>query len=132
MKTVAMAAVCTIAALAAAGFAWQRHEALAATEVELTRINAELQKASTDLRSKSAELEALRKQAAEQEMALGQLQAELAAAKSFVEAEKAVAVRLREELANAKETKGRTVQPRPTALRAAPAGRAAGAPAAGH
>jgi peptidoglycan hydrolase CwlO-like protein len=140
MKTIAASIVCLAAALAAAGFAWQRNQALEATKAELAGANSQLQKAKSDIGSLAAELEALRKESAEQKMAAEQLRAEVTTAKAFLEAEKGLALRLREELAKA-QLAGRPraappaparVQPsvvpaQPTAIRTGPAGSAVGA-----
>jgi septal ring factor EnvC (AmiA/AmiB activator) len=73
------------------------------TKSALNSANGELQKARTDLKGALDELVSLRKQYSEQQMALGQLQAEMANARAFVEAEKAVSARLREDIAKMKE-----------------------------
>ena len=54
------------AALAAAGFAWQRSQALGQAKAELVSASAELQKARTEMQTLRAEAVALRKEAAEQ------------------------------------------------------------------
>lgn len=146
MKMIAVAVVCAVAALAAAGFAWQRNQALEAARHELASVSPQLQKAKADIQSMTAEVDALRKESAEQKMATDQLRSDLNTAKAFLEAEKATALRLREELASAKallasasRSRGgqpspapASVQPmaipsQPTAIRAAPRGTAAGA-----
>jgi len=118
MRTMMAAAV--LAALAAAGagaFAWIQRQELVQTKSALNSANAELQKTRTDLKGALDELVSLRKQYSEQQMALAQLQAEMANARAFVEAEKAVSARLREDMAKMKEEFA-------TALRAARASQA--------
>lgn len=151
MKLVVVAVVAGIAAVAAGGFAWQQHQAHLETRVALTSANSELQKSRSDLKTTQAELVALRKEFSEQQMALNQLQAEMANARAFVEAEKAISARVRAELAKMKEEyatalrAGRSAQSRNTApvapmlirepqrpmvIRQAPGGASVGAPAA--
>lgn len=104
MRTmVVVAALAALAAAGAGGFAWMQHQELLQTKSALNSANSELQKTRTDLRSTSDELISLRKQYSEQQMALNQLQAEMANARAFVEAEKAVSARLREDMAKIKE-----------------------------
>ena len=104
MRTMVVVAV--LAGLAAAGagaFAWMQHQELRQTKSALNNANTELQKTRSDLKVASDELVSLRKQYAEQQMALNQLQAEMANARTFLEAEKAVSARLREDMAKMKE-----------------------------
>ena len=104
MRTMVLVAV--LAGLAAAGagaFGWMQHQEHRQTKSALNNANAELQKTRGELKVASDELVSLRKQHAEQQMALNQLQAEMANARTFLEAEKAVSARLREDLAKMKE-----------------------------
>ena len=102
MKMIPLA-LAVIVALAAAVFAWQKNQALEETRVALAGANTQLQKTQAELKSISAEIAPLRKESAEQNAALEQLRAELNTAKVFLESERASMVRLREELAMAKE-----------------------------
>lgn len=121
MKLIVVAVLAALAAVAAAGFAWQQHQAYLETQAALASAQSELQKTRTDLKTTQDELIALRKQFSEQQLALSQLQAEMVNARAFVEAEKAVSARLRGELAKVKEEyaaalrAGRAVQARPAA-----------------
>jgi len=142
MKMIALAAA-LIAGVAAAGFLWQRNQAL---EAALAVANAELRQAQADLRSVKAEVAVLRKETVEQKMALEQQRAELATAKGFLDAERAATARVREELAKAREqiavlSRSRASQSAPAfalpqvvrpqapmVIRAAPSGSAVGAP----
>ena len=104
MRTMVVVAV--LAALAAAGagaFGWMQHQEHRQTKSALNSANSELQKTRSDLKVASDELVSLRKQYSEQQMALNQLQAEMANARTFLEAEKAVSARLREDMAKLKE-----------------------------
>ena len=135
--------VALLAAVAAGGFAWQRTQALEATQAELASANSQLQKSQTELQAITAEVAALRKEFAEQKMASERLRAELASAQSFLDAEKAIGARLRDELVKAKERlammsrpravqaapapAARPIQVQPTVIRAIPSGSAIGA-----
>jgi septal ring factor EnvC (AmiA/AmiB activator) len=115
MKMIAVTVVALIAALAAAGFAWQRSQALEQVKVELASASAELQKARSETQALKAEAVALRKEAAEQKAATEQLRTEVNSAKAFLDAERLSSARLREELVKAKEqlaamAKARSVQ----------------------
>jgi len=103
MKLIVVAVVAALAAVAAGGFAWQQHQAHFETRTALASAQAELQKATTDLKTRQDELIALRRQFSEQEMALNQLQAEMVNARAFIDAERAVSARLRGEVARMKE-----------------------------
>jgi len=102
MKMIPLA-IAVIIAVAAAGFAWQRHQALEEARTSLASANAQLQKTQVELRALGAEVAPLRKETAEQKAALEQQRVELAAAKGFLDAERASTIRIREELATAKE-----------------------------
>ena len=103
MKLVVVAVVAALAAVAAGGFAWHQYQAHFETRTALARAQAELQKTTSDLKTRQDELIALRRQFSQQEMALNQLQAEMVNARAFVDAERAVGARLRGELAKMKE-----------------------------
>ena len=104
MKTMVVVAVlAALAAVGAGAFAWMQRLELMQTKSALNSANAELQKTRADLKGTQDELISLRKQYAEQQMALNQLQAEMANARAFVEAEKAVSARLREDMAKMKD-----------------------------
>jgi septal ring factor EnvC (AmiA/AmiB activator) len=103
MKTL-VTAVLLIATLAAGGLAWQQHQLLRNARSELARTNDELQRTKDLIRAMDVTLAALRKEAAEQKMALDQLQADLNIARTNVETEKAVSARLRDENAKLKES----------------------------
>ncbi|MEO8143698.1 MAG: hypothetical protein ABI654_05740 [Betaproteobacteria bacterium] len=92
-----------IAAVAAAGFAWQRNQALDEARTALSGANTQLQKAQSELKSVNAEMAPLRKEAADQKASIDQLQVELSSARAFLEAERASTARIREELALTKE-----------------------------
>jgi len=114
MKTMVIMAVLALAAVGAGAFGGMQYHEHAKTRSALNGANAELQKTRTDLKTTSDDLAALRKQFGEQQMALTMLQAEMTNARAFVEAEKAVSARLREDMAKMKEEFA-------TALRAAAA-----------
>ena len=124
MKLIVVAVVAALAAVAAGGFAWHQYQAHFETRTALARAQAELQKATTDLKTRQDELIALRRQFSEQEMALNQLQAEMVNARAFIDAERAVSARLRAELVTRKEEyatalrAGRSAQSRNPALAA--------------
>jgi septal ring factor EnvC (AmiA/AmiB activator) len=147
MKTIGLV-VAVVAAVAAAGFAWQRNQALEETRVALAGANTQLQKTQAELKSVTAEIAPLRKESAEQKTAIEQQRAELNTAKLFLDSERTSTARLREELTMAKEQiafiiKSRAAQsapaaypaptlvrpPKPMVIRAAPqSGNAASAP----
>jgi len=112
MKMIAAAVVAVIAAMAAAGFAWQKSQALEGTKAELANARSQLQKASDDVLAMRAETTALRKEFAEQKLAADRSRAELATAQVFLDAEKAAGARLREELMKAKAQLASTSKPR--------------------
>ena len=145
MKLIVVAVLAALAAVAAAGFAWQQHQAHLETKTALASAQSELHKTRTDLKTTQDELVALRRQFSEQQIALTQLQGEMVNARAFMEAEKAVSARVREELAKMKAEyaaalrTGRALQVRPVAptlftparppvVQAGPRGSAIGAP----
>lgn len=139
--------VLAVIALGAAGLAWQQHRALAGAQAELAMAKSDLQKAQAEARAKDAAAETARKEAAAHKAALDQQQAEFRATQSFLETERALSARLRDELERAKEmiaSGGRPrggqpqasqsappgyvpmlVRPQPTTIRAAPSAGAA-------
>ena len=136
MRIVAL--ILALAAVGAAALAWHEHQELAETRAELAAAAGQLQKARAGLQAAQTELAALRKEAMAAKLATDQSQADLTAARSFLETEKAVTLRLREDLAKAKEQLAdasrrprasqpqfappMAVSPRPTTVRAAPGG----------
>ena len=102
MKTIALA-IAVVAAIAAAGFGWQRHQALGESQAALASATGQLQKMQADMKALEAEVEPLRKETADLKAAVEQQRAEVASAKAFLEAERASAMRVREELTTAKE-----------------------------
>lgn len=103
MKMTVLAIVSLIGAIAAAGFAWQRTQALEATRLELADANSRLQKAEARIKPLEASVEALRKESEASQKAVEQMRGELAGAKAFFEAERDMGLRLRDELAKTKE-----------------------------
>ena len=132
MRTVAL--LLALAATGAVAFAWQEHQELAETRAELALANGQLQKARAERQALQTELAALRKEAMAAKLAMDQMQADLTAARSFLETEKAATLRLRDDLAKAKEQLASAsrrgsqfgaptaVSPRPATVRAAPGG----------
>jgi septal ring factor EnvC (AmiA/AmiB activator) len=119
MKTTILAIFLAILALAAAGFAWERNQALEAAKVELADANARLQKAEARIKPLEESVAALRKETATQQQALEQMRGELVSTKAFFEAERDFGLRLRDELSKVKELlaaafKGRGPQAAPT------------------
>ena len=110
MKTL-LAAVLGIVALAAGGFAWHTHQALGDARRELTGLKAQLDRAKADIKTAQAEAEKQRKEAEAQKAGLEQAQSELNSARNFLEAERAMNARLREDLVLAMS---RATQPRPS------------------
>ena len=135
MKMMITAVLAAVAAAGAGAYGWMQHEEHARTKAALSSANAELQRAGATLKTTQDELVALRKQFSEQEMALNQLQAEMANARAFIEAEKAVSARLRGELAKTRVAAPTLIRvpQQPMVIRAVPGGaslqRASPAPA---
>jgi hypothetical protein len=119
MKSTLLAAVLALAALAAGGFAWQTHRALGDTQRALAGAKTQLDKTKADLKALQAEAAKQRKEAEAQKVALEQAQSEVNTARQFLEAERAMNTRLREELILAKS---RAAQPKPAAAQALPPG----------
>jgi len=103
MKMTLFAIASLVAVLAAAGFAWQRNGALEATRLELADANSRLQKAEARIKPLEATVETLRKESADRQQALDQLRGEFTNTRAFYEAERDMGLRLREELARARE-----------------------------
>jgi len=120
MKSTALAVVLAIAAIAAGGFAWQTRQSLEETKAALAAATSQLEKSKADLKLAQEEATGLRKLATEQKMAAEQLQADLNAARLFMEAERLTVARLREDLAKAM-TRGMPGA-RPAAAQALPPG----------
>ena len=120
MKSTAAAVAFAIAALAAGGFAWQTRQSHEETKAALAGATSQLDKSKADLKVAQEEATGLRKLATEQKMAAEQAQADLNAARQFMEAERLTVARLREDLAKAmmRVTPGA----RPTAAQALPPG----------
>ena len=126
-----IAAILALAAVAAAALAWHEHQELATTRAELSAASGQLQRGRAELQAVQNELVGLRKEALAAKLAMDQMQADLTTARSFLDAEKAMGARLRDDLAKAK-AQPRFVAPtavtsRPTTVRAGPAGSAVGA-----
>ena len=125
MKMIAVAVVAVIAAVAAAGFAWQRNQALAETKAELANANSQLQKAQSDMLAMKAETAALRKEFDELKVEADRSRADLATTQSFLDAEKSAGAHLRAELMKANEQlaamgRSRSAQGTPATVPAAP------------
>ena len=110
MKTL-VAAVLGLAALAAGGFAWHTHQALGEARRELAGLKTQLDKAKADIKTAQTEAEKQRKEAEAQKIALEQAHSELNTSRQFLEAERAMNTRLREQLVLAMS---RAAQPRPS------------------
>jgi septal ring factor EnvC (AmiA/AmiB activator) len=120
-KTKVVAAACVLGILAGAGLAWERHQSAAQARAELASVRSDLSQAQLDLRRTREERDTLHRASTEQKLQLQQMQAEMTHARSFVEAEKAVSARLRDEIVKIKEEfakggKPRPGQPRTTAI----------------
>ena len=103
MKSNILIAVLAVAAVAIAGFAWNRHQSLEATRAELSATSSKLQQAEARIKPLEASVESLRAETAAQQKSLEQLKTEVANAKVFLEVEKEAGIRLRDELARMKE-----------------------------
>jgi predicted RNase H-like nuclease (RuvC/YqgF family) len=112
-----VAAVCVLGILASAGLAWERHQAAAQARAEAASVRSDLNQAQVDLRRMREERDALHRESTEQKLQLQQLQAEMTHARSFVEAEKAVSARLREDMVKMKEDFAKGGKPRPPSTR---------------
>jgi hypothetical protein len=144
MKAViAFAVIAVIAAGAAGYFGWQKDRELRAANAELARVRTALDKSAADLRASQEALAVLGRELESQKVAIEQLRGEVVAARIFLEAEKAIGVRLRLELDTAKQllamSRGRGLpaaqtfappmlvrDPQPMVIRAGPAGSAFG------
>lgn len=142
-------------AIAAGVFAFQRNQAADAAQAKVASLQAEAQKAQAEMKAAQSERDALRKEAADLKLEAQELRSAAEVAGKFLESEKAVSTRLREDLAmvNARLAAAGTRQqpqraidmlppellrpaitPRPMVIRAAPGsptavGNAAAAPA---
>ena len=111
MKGTLMAALLGLAALAAGGFAWHTQQALGETRRELAGLKTQLDKAKADIKTAQAEAEKQRKELEAQKLAVEQAQSDLNSTRQFLEAERSMNTRLREQLVLAMS---RTSQPRPS------------------
>jgi septal ring factor EnvC (AmiA/AmiB activator) len=99
----ALTAIALAAAAAGAGYAWQKSGELANAKRELAAAAAGLEKARADARTAKEETGALRKEMANQKAEMEQLRSQVTAAGSFLEAEKTVSARLRQDLVTAND-----------------------------
>ena len=101
---VVLLAIALVAAAAGATYAWQKNSELEKTKRELAGAVSGLEKAKADALAAKEASNALRKELADQKTEVEQLRSQMTAASAFLEAEKAVSVRLRQDLdmANAK------------------------------
>jgi septal ring factor EnvC (AmiA/AmiB activator) len=118
-------AACVLGILAGAGVAWERHGAATQARAELAGLRADLDQVQVQLRRMREERDTLHRESTEQKLHLQQLQAEMANARSFLEAEKAVSARLREEITKMKEAfakagRAGAAPPRPMVVRPQP------------
>jgi hypothetical protein len=114
MKWIAAASI--VIAMAAGVFAFQRHQVAETAAAQAASLKAEAEKAQADLKAARAERDALRKEAAELKLAADELRAAAEVAGKFLEAERAVSARLREDLAMTSArlaAAGSRQQPRP-------------------
>jgi uncharacterized protein HemX len=144
ISTAAVALVLVMVGAAAGGyFGWQQHQELGRTRADLASTKGALDKASADARAAKTDAAAARKELEDQKAALQQARSEVDSAKTFLETEKAHSARLQADLLLAREQiaflRARpgpaqfapptlAPQQRPMVIRAAPAGRAVGAP----
>jgi septal ring factor EnvC (AmiA/AmiB activator) len=116
-KIKVVAAVLGLGVLAGAGLAWERHQAATQARAELAGLRADLGRAQLELRRMGEERDKLHRESTEHKLQLQQLQAEMVNAKSFVEAEKAVSARLRDDIVKLKEAFAKGGKPRPPSTR---------------
>ena len=88
-------------ALAGGVFAFLRDQAANAAEAQVAALKAETQKAQADLKAAQVERDALRKEAAELSASAQELRAAAEVSGRFLDAERAMNARLREDLAMA-------------------------------
>jgi hypothetical protein len=97
MKWIAAASI--FIAMAAGVFAFLRDQAADAAVAQVASLKAETQKALADTKAAQAERDALRKETADLKLAAEELRSAVEVAGRFLESEKAVSARLREDLA---------------------------------
>ena len=102
-KGAILAVVALVAAAGAGFFAWQKMGELERVQADLATTKAGLEKARGDLRKLQQDTAALGKEAGELKIAADQARAERDSVRTFMETEQANGVRLRAELALAKE-----------------------------
>src|SRR5438552_17861629 len=96
-----MAVLAAVLALAAAGagfLAWQKNTELEAARRELAASLASLEKARAEMLAAKADTAAARKELAEQAATVDKLRSEVASAATFIESERAISARLRQDL----------------------------------
>ena len=114
MKWIAIAAIA--AALGIGYFAWQTHGALQEARVEARSAKAQLTQAQADLRKAHGEMEAARNEASAAKLAADQARAEANSNRVFLDAERAMNLKLREDMAMLQQrlaTAGRSAPPTP-------------------
>lgn len=97
MKWIAIASIA--AALGIGYFAWQTHGALQETRVEVRSVKAQLTQAQAELRKAHTEMEAARQEASSAKLAADQLRVEANSNRVFLDAERAMNLKLREDMA---------------------------------
>jgi uncharacterized protein (DUF3084 family) len=97
MKWIAIVSIA--AALGLAYFAWQTHGALEETRVEVRSVRAQLTQAQADTRKARTEAEAAAKEASHARIAAEQAGAEAKSARAFLDAERGMNLKLREDIA---------------------------------
>ena len=104
-------AIVALAIAAAAGFtAWQKNSALGEANQQVARLNADVQKAQADVKSAKAAADTLRKELAEAKAAAEQSRADANSARTFLDAERAMNMKLREDMAKLASA-GRAARP---------------------
>jgi len=120
MKWIAAASI--VIAIAAGVFAFLRDQAADAAAARVGSLEAEAQKAQADLNAARTERDALSKERAQLTLEAQQLRAAAEVAGRFLEAEKAVSARLREDLAMASARLAAAATRQPRASDALPPG----------
>lgn len=96
-----VAAACAAAAVAAGGLAFTQYQAAAAATARVAQLEADAKKAQADLAAAQKDRDAARKESADLKAEAQQLRAAADSAAQFLEMEKAISTRLREDLAMA-------------------------------
>src|SRR6185369_15534892 len=99
MKWIAAASI--VIAIAAGVFAFLRNQAADEAAAQVAALKADVQKAQADLSAARAERDSTKKEMAELKVETQQLRAAADVAGKFLEAERAISARLREDLAMA-------------------------------